>query len=569
MSNVNTKDGDDLVSAAKEGNIEKVKELLTNGVSVNAKNKFGFTALMLSSGSGHIQIVKLLLRKGADVNAKTKNNITALMLSSNNGKTEIVELLIDANADLNIINDNLHTSALLMAIKNNRKPIVKLLIDAKADLNIKDGEGNTALMIAIQIKDIESIKLLLDAGAKFDDKNKKDETPLDLALQTHDESIIALLKQKEEKKKELWKGFTKPDIDKFDIFFDNPNDWSLCPVCLKFAWREAGCMYMTHDCSIHDAYYDKNLYDTYRQMYTGSPLIEWCTVCGRISDYHEHYKLVSFDADKPKKETIRYDLIQAREHGDNRIFYDNNNCKHFGGGGIEEKVSRFRRLREYALELQDDIDKKEHNEVMQELIEEVWNAPLRRETKKIAKIIKDKVWNIASSSFPNVHSRRNNNNNKNKNKNSNIPFNGKIPTIVHHGMCAVGLEDPDEAGNPLYQFHHEDIGGVDHKDTFICKNDLIERIKLYNTQYGTLDAFGKCWNYSQCLAKMHPEEVKDIIPKELYEKYKEIFNKKMKQKGGSKTRKNKKCQKGAGKKNVMQEIDPNTITCSLPLIKKK
>ena len=183
------------------------------------------------------------------------------------------------------------------------------------------------------------------------------------------------------------------------------------------------------------------------------------------------------------------------------------------------------KLREYALKLQDDIGKKSHDEAMKELIEEVWNAPLKMDTKKITQIIKEKTWNISSSKFPNVSSTRNNNNNNN---NINIPFHGTSPSIVHHGSCAVGFENADEPDNPLYQFHHKDQeGGIDHNNIFICKNDLIDTLIVRNKEYGVREEFGKCWYYNNCLATMYPDEIKDIIPSDMYEEYKKKFNKKM------------------------------------------
>jgi ankyrin repeat protein len=54
-----------LLNACKDGNLEKVKQLLEKGADVNAKNKYGGTALMYASYQGHEEIVKLLKSYGA------------------------------------------------------------------------------------------------------------------------------------------------------------------------------------------------------------------------------------------------------------------------------------------------------------------------------------------------------------------------------------------------------------------------------------------------------------------------------------------------------------------------
>jgi hypothetical protein len=81
-------------------------------------------------------------------------------------------------------------------------------------------------------------------------------------------------------------------------------------------------------------------------------------------------------------------------------------CKGFGGGGYKEKLMRFRRMREYAAELQDQIDKKTFIEAADELIEETWNAPFMR-TGQLNKMMHEKKFNIPNNAFPNI---RNGNN---------------------------------------------------------------------------------------------------------------------------------------------------------------
>ena len=78
--------------AASGGNIEAVKQHLTAGTDVNAKNKIGSTPLNYAALKGHGEIVELLIAEGADVNAKTSKGMTPLDI--------VIELRHPETADL-------------------------------------------------------------------------------------------------------------------------------------------------------------------------------------------------------------------------------------------------------------------------------------------------------------------------------------------------------------------------------------------------------------------------------------------------------------------------------------
>ena len=60
-----------LIQAAKDGDIEAVKQHLAAGANVNAKEGISEkTPLHEAASSGHKEIVELLIAKGANVNAK-------------------------------------------------------------------------------------------------------------------------------------------------------------------------------------------------------------------------------------------------------------------------------------------------------------------------------------------------------------------------------------------------------------------------------------------------------------------------------------------------------------------
>ena len=95
-------DNPEIAIYAKNGNLDKVKDLLNNGVNPDSKDKYGDTALVWASYKGYLDIVKELLRYNADVNIQDIDNETALGMASYKGYLDIVKELLKYNADTSI-----------------------------------------------------------------------------------------------------------------------------------------------------------------------------------------------------------------------------------------------------------------------------------------------------------------------------------------------------------------------------------------------------------------------------------------------------------------------------------
>ena len=85
--------GSSIHQAAMSGNIEAVKQHLSAGTNVNAKDKGGVTPLHYAARFDYKKIVELLIATDADVNAKNKNGSTPLDRAIQYKKTEIADLL--------------------------------------------------------------------------------------------------------------------------------------------------------------------------------------------------------------------------------------------------------------------------------------------------------------------------------------------------------------------------------------------------------------------------------------------------------------------------------------------
>jgi len=111
----------ELRAAALNGDLERVKDTLSKGADVNAKNNRGFTALMWATLNRHYEIVRLLIDAGADVNAKTDGGSTALTYAAENGYKEIVELLVEKSGGLEGVRKQMQD-----AIKKEKDPEKRL-----------------------------------------------------------------------------------------------------------------------------------------------------------------------------------------------------------------------------------------------------------------------------------------------------------------------------------------------------------------------------------------------------------------------------------------------------------
>jgi hypothetical protein len=79
--------------AAREGNIEAVKQHLAAGANVNTKNNRGKTPLHRAAEKGHKEITELLIAAGADLNAKDKNGETPRDRAISRNKAETADIL--------------------------------------------------------------------------------------------------------------------------------------------------------------------------------------------------------------------------------------------------------------------------------------------------------------------------------------------------------------------------------------------------------------------------------------------------------------------------------------------
>ena len=167
------KDGDTaLILSAKHGHLDCLKYLHKQGADIDAKNKYGYTALILSARHGYLEIVEHLVKKGANIEAENDYGETALILSAGRGHFKIVRYLCTQGADIDAKNKDGDTALIISAGRGHFK-IVKHLVEKKAKIEAKDKWGNTALIWSARNNHLRCVKYLHQQGARNRRRLKK------------------------------------------------------------------------------------------------------------------------------------------------------------------------------------------------------------------------------------------------------------------------------------------------------------------------------------------------------------------------------------------------------------
>jgi ankyrin repeat protein len=210
-----------LLLAAESGDIHIVRECLSQGANVNARDARRQTRdkspLMLATLSGHLDVVEALLAANANPNLTDRADgvqpvstswlshtdpdtimsmgscfgRTALMGAAAKGHAEILLALIQAGANPNQ-KDDIEYTALALAAENKHLSSVQTLVAAGADVNISATYGNTPLILACEQSAFDIAEFLLDRGANIATTTKDRETALMKAAATGTLSLVRL-----------------------------------------------------------------------------------------------------------------------------------------------------------------------------------------------------------------------------------------------------------------------------------------------------------------------------------------------------------------------------------------
>lgn len=82
-----------IIQAASDGNAAEVERLLSIGVNVNTKDKWGWTAMSMAAYGGHAEVARVLISHGASLDHQDVDQDTPLTLARNKGHRTLVMMI--------------------------------------------------------------------------------------------------------------------------------------------------------------------------------------------------------------------------------------------------------------------------------------------------------------------------------------------------------------------------------------------------------------------------------------------------------------------------------------------
>jgi len=187
---------EEMRTAAANGDLDAVKSLMRQDVSVNTADSAGICAFKYACGQGHVAVVEEMIPV-ADVN-NIDGRCSPLHIAVGYNRISVVEILVRHNARVNEPNES-GESSMHIACQHGFLDVLKLLIDGGANVNQLNSRGDTSLHYCVQANRnianlAEMASLLLESGADDEVKNLDGLTPITIATTKRMHELVLVLK---------------------------------------------------------------------------------------------------------------------------------------------------------------------------------------------------------------------------------------------------------------------------------------------------------------------------------------------------------------------------------------
>lgn len=178
--------------AVREGNLEKVKEVLTvRPELLNAREKIGHTPLNLSAVYAKWDIFRYLLDAGADVNIITLSNTTVMHAVCQHDRPDMAALLIKKEGDPCLKVKDIYGgyTPMLRAVQSGCRNMVEFLLRNGAIPGEVTSEGWNALHLAAKCGHRHLYTILKENGVDVDATDDAGNKPMDYDFERPEQVI--------------------------------------------------------------------------------------------------------------------------------------------------------------------------------------------------------------------------------------------------------------------------------------------------------------------------------------------------------------------------------------------
>ncbi|MBN2081963.1 ankyrin repeat domain-containing protein [bacterium] len=170
------------------GNPEVVELLTSRGISLDAPDATGKTALMEAAQQGQAELVRSLLDAGAKVNVVDGDGRSALHRAIVSGSLETTQAIVEGGADLELADLTAGITPLAVAVMFSSDDLVAYLLSQGADANRRIASSGASLLhLACISGNIKIVDLLLDQGLSINATDDlRHSTPLVAAIENLD-----------------------------------------------------------------------------------------------------------------------------------------------------------------------------------------------------------------------------------------------------------------------------------------------------------------------------------------------------------------------------------------------
>ncbi len=215
-----------LLYAARHGQLESCKLLLSRGADAHALGENGGTALHAGAHGGSVAVARLFLEGGVPLDGRDRSGATALHDAVWSDSADMVEFLLAQGLGPDCVDDDgstpLHWTAwpdaasaaeallaagadveardkdgyapLHKAAEAGSVALIEVLARFDGDLNARAGNGDTPLHVAGMKGQPRAVEALLSLGADPDARDADGFTPLNRAAQWHQAEAVAAFK---------------------------------------------------------------------------------------------------------------------------------------------------------------------------------------------------------------------------------------------------------------------------------------------------------------------------------------------------------------------------------------